>query len=252
MYTLFLLLWVLVVFIAMPVLFVMLIVNLIRKKQKWKILVSFAVCFNVSVVCVFGAMFTVPEDMQKEMPTTTVETTTEKPMVTTTEKAIAPPTTEKQTTPPTTTKKATPPTTVAPATTKPITPKVDAMVKEFVKLGFTQAEAKEMRKIFATVGITEISNVQAVGNAGIDNLQAFKCDIYDYHRDKGGVSVVFTVEKRRLCHISLNGFYNTVLMEYDNVVLYDIWNEDGTINEDAVGYKAVFDYENKKITNYEE
>jgi hypothetical protein len=41
-------------------------------------------------------------------------------------------------------------------------------------------------------------------------------------------------------------------MEYDNVVLYDIWNEDGTINEDAVGYKAVFDYENKKITNYEE
>jgi hypothetical protein len=110
MYTLFLLLWVLIVFIAMPVLFVMLIVNLIRKKQKWKILVSFAVCFNVSVVCVFGAMFTVPEDMQKEMPTTTIETTTEKPMVTTTETATAPHTTEKQTDPPTTTKKATPPT----------------------------------------------------------------------------------------------------------------------------------------------
>lgn len=125
------------------------------------------------------------------------------------------------------------------------------MVEQFKSLGFTQEEAKEVETIFKTVGITKISNIQAVGNNGIDNLQAFRCDIFDSQRDKGGPSLLFTVEKRQLCHISLNGFKNSLTLEYDSIVLYDIWNEDGTINKDAIGYKNVVDYENGKITQYE-
>lgn len=176
--------------------------------------------------------------------------------------------TEKEILLPTTTEKATPPTTIAPPTTKPVAPKVDVMVQEFVKLGFTQTEAKEMKEIFAAVGITEIHNVRYAVGSGIDNLQSFTCDIYDYHADKGGVSVQFTVDKRQLCFISLNGIpttktdyayiniFGNVKFKTSNskksVTLYDIWDENGEIDSNATGYKAVFDYENKKITNYEE
>lgn len=156
--------------------------------------------------------------------------------------------TEKETILPTTTEKAIPPTTIAPPTTEP----VDSMVQEFVKLGFTQAEAKEIKEIFATVGITEIHNVSYAVGSGIDSLQSFTCDIYDYHADKGGVSLQFTIDNRKLCYISMNGFYNTVTMQYDSVVLYDKWDENGEIDESSVGYRAVFDYKNQKITNYEE
>ena len=44
---------------------------------------------------------------------------------------------------------------------------------------------------------------------------------------------------------------NSNSLQYDSVVLYDIWNEDGTINNDAIGYKYVVDYKNGKITKYE-
>ena len=126
------------------------------------------------------------------------------------------------------------------------------MEDQFVALGFTEEEAEEVKVIFETVGITDISNIRATGNGSIDDLQAFQCDVYGSSADNGGMSLLFTVENRRVCHISLNGFYNSTLMKYDSVVLYDIWNEDGTINEDAVGYKNVVDYENGKITEYEE
>jgi hypothetical protein len=126
------------------------------------------------------------------------------------------------------------------------------MEEQFVSLGFTEEEAEEMKVVFETVGITDISNIRATGNGDIDNLQAFQCDVYGSSADKGGMSLLFNVEKRQVCHISLNGFTDTYTGEKKSVVLYDIWNEDGTINEDAVGYKYVVDYENGKITKYEE
>ena len=146
------------------------------------------------------------------------------------------------------------------------TPK-EIMEMQFVWLGFTNDEAQEMSKIFKTVGITDISNIQTFGNAGIDNLQAFRCNIYDSDPDKGGLSVHFTVDKRQLCFISLDGIATTkVDYAYINifgnvkfktsnskksVTLYDIWDENGEIIPNAIGYKAVLDYENKKITPYE-
>lgn len=145
--------------------------------------------------------------------------------------------------------------------------KEDAMITQFKDLGFTKAEAENMKEIFTTVGITKISNIKAFGDTGIDNLQAFKSDIYDSHADKGGISIHFTIDKRQLCFISLDGIATTkVDYAYINifgnvkfktsnskksVTLYDIWDENGEIIPNAIGYKAVLDYENKKITPYE-
>ena len=142
----------------------------------------------------------------------------------------------------------------------------EIMEMQFGWLGFTEDEAQEMSNIFETVGITDISNIQAVGNAGIDNLQAFICNIYDSNPDKGGLSLHFTVEKRQLCFISLDGIADTkVDYAYINifgnvkfktsngkksVTLYDVWDENGEIIPNATGYKAVLDYENKKIEAY--
>ena len=125
------------------------------------------------------------------------------------------------------------------------------MVQQFISLGFTQAEAENMKAIFNTVGITEISNIQAVGNNGIDNLQVFNCDIYDYHREKGSPYIRFVIDKRQLCFISMDGLYGDSYSDRNNVELYDIWDENGEIDKSAIGYQAVFDYENSKITEYE-
>jgi hypothetical protein len=153
-------------------------------------------------------------------------------------------------------------------TTETTTTKIDTMVQQFIQLGFTQAEAEKMKDIFSTVGITEISNIKAVGDNGIDNLQTYKCDIYDYRADKGGISLHFTIDKRQLCFISLNGIPTTKTNYYyinifgnvkaktsnstKSVTLYDIWDENGEIDNSAIGYQAVFDYENSKITKYEQ
>ena len=149
----------------------------------------------------------------------------------------------------------------------PVTEKVAAMEDQFIALGFTQEEAEEMKDIFTTVGITEISNIQKALGDGIDNLQSFTCDVFEYRKDKGGISVHFTIDKRQLCFMSLDGIPTTKTDYYyinifgnvkaktsnsvKSVTLYDIWDENGEIISDAVGYKAVFDYENKKITAYE-
>lgn len=78
MYNLFLALWAITVFIALPVLVITLIINLIKKKPKKKTAWALLICFVCSVVFVFGALFTVPEDMQTEMPLETKNQTTEK------------------------------------------------------------------------------------------------------------------------------------------------------------------------------
>lgn len=216
-----------IVFIALPISIVLLIVRAIKKKPVKKILKSIGVLFLAALVLFIAAMFA-PDDTPTEesQSTETVETTT----VETTETETATELVKQEET------------TVQYSS---------VMIEQFKSLGFTYTEAKKVESIFKTVGITEISNIQAVGSNGIDNLQAFRCDIFDSKKDKGGPSLLFTVEKRQLCHISLNGFMNSNSLQYDSVVLYDIWNEDGTINNDTIGYKYVVDYENGKITKYE-
>ncbi len=78
MYNLFLVLWAATVFVALPILIVMLIINLIKKKSKKKLAGALLICFICSIVFIFGALFTVPESMQTEMPSETENQTTEK------------------------------------------------------------------------------------------------------------------------------------------------------------------------------
>ena len=227
-----------IMFILLPMLTIILIVRALKRKPVKQILIA----IGISVICFFAStamtIFNVPEDMVTEK----VETTAK----------VQEPTTEKETDPP---------------TTVPTTEMVDTMVQQFVQLGFTQSEAEEMKEIFTTVGITKISNIEGFGSATIDELKMFKCDIYDYHRDKGGVSVHFTVDKRQLCFVSLDGIpatktdyayiniFGNVKFKTSNtsrsVTLYDKWDENGEIDNSAIGYLAVFDYENQKITKYE-
>ena len=140
------------------------------------------------------------------------------------------------------------------------------MVQQFIALGFSENEAKEMKDIFSVVGITEINNIQKGPGSGIDDLQSFICNIFDYDKSKGGLSLHFTIENRQLCYISLDGiptqkidyFYinifgdvtATISNSKKSVVMYDIWDENGEIDPNAIGYKAVFDYDNMKISSY--
>lgn len=151
-------------------------------------------------------------------------------------------------------------------TSKETETNLPSMIEQFMTLGVTESEASEMKEIFDTVGITEISNIQFVAGDGIDKLQAFKCDIFDYRADKGGISAHFTIDKRQLCYISIDGIptskvdyayiniFGNVKYKTTNsrrsVTMYDVWDEEGAIVPDAIGYKAVFDYENNKITAY--
>lgn len=228
-----------ILFVVAPILTITLIVRFLKKKPIKRVLQALGMSVIYFIVLAIIAIFTVPEDMATEMQTTTeqVETTAK----------IQEPTTKE------------PPTTTVPQNT---------MIEQFKSLGFTQAEAEEMKEIFATVGITKISNIRSAVGDGIDKLQTFKCDIFDYHRDKGGVSVHFTIDKRQLCFISLDGIpttkadyayiniFGNVKVKTSNttksVTLYDKWDENGEIDENSVGYKAVFDYENKKIENYKQ
>ena len=165
--------------------------------------------------------------------------------------------------------KKTTPTTETPAGNNPeddTKTESNPMEAQFKALGFTSDEAAKMEEIFATVGIAEINTIQAGIGSGIDNLQSFTCNIYDSSADKGGLSVLFTIEKRQLCFIALNGIpttkvdyayiniFGNVKFKTSNgkksVTLYDIWDENGEIIPGAIGYKAVLDWGNKKITEY--
>ena len=234
-----------IVFVALPISIILLIIRAIKKKPIKKNLKLIGALVVAALVVFIVAMFA-PDDT----PTEESQSTTQEAAISTTAEA----TTEEITTTEPTTEEAT-------------TARFgSAMVECFKSFGFTHEEAEEMEKIFKTVGLTDISNVRYAIGDGIDKLQAFTCDIFDYSKAKDGLSVHFTVDKRQLCFISLDGIPATnVDYAYINifgnvkfktssgkrsVTLYDVWDENGEIIPNAVGYKAVFDYENKKITAY--
>lgn len=244
MFGAFLCLWAAITLIAMPVIIIILIISLVKKKTWLKPAIVLPICIVMSGITCCGGFFTMPEDMVDEITTASEETT---------EAGVTIPLSS----------------TVAGSVDEEIiTERVDVMIQQFIDLGFTQDEAKEMKEIFTTVGITEISNIRTAMGEGIDKLQAFICDVFEYSKDKGGISVHFTIEKRQLCFISLDGIPATKTDYYyidifgnvkaktsnsvKSVTLYDVWDENGEIIPDAVGYQAVFDYENSKITAYEQ
>lgn len=228
-------------FIVYPALTVLLIVKAKKKEPIKPVFKGYGLVTIILFCALIAGAMTMPDT--DEPTTVQVETTTAESKESTAKKE-------------TTTQE---PTTAVPQ---------DTMVEQFKALGFTETEAKEMKEIFTTVGITEINNIQHITGDGIDKLQAFRCDIYDYHRDKGGIFVHFTIDKRQLCFISLDGIpttkadyayiniFGNVKVKTSNttksVTLYDKWDENGEIDENSIGYKAVFDYDNKKIEKYKQ
>ena len=91
-----------------------------------------------------------------------------------------------------------------------------------------------------------------MAGTGIDELQSFQGALYDTSAYKWGASTLFTIDKRQLCFISINSFYNNITGEYDTATLYDKWDKNGEIDPNSIGYKAVLDYENKEIVDYAE
>lgn len=133
---------------------------------------------------------------------------------------------------------------------------------QFTEQGFTADEAKILEEQFNTMGIKQIDNLTKMFGNGIDNLQSFNCTIYDYST----LTFNFTIENRKLCYAELSGI-PTEKMDYayinifgdvkiktkntvKSITFYDVWDENGEVIEDAIGYKAVFDYENKLIKEY--
>ncbi len=137
------------------------------------------------------------------------------------------------------------------------------LATQFIEIGFTQTEAESLVDKFTTMGLTDVSNIEASVGDGIDGLQSFRAKIFDYDT----LTLQFTIENRQLCYVSVNGFPAEKVDFYINffgklkykivnskksIIFYDIWDENGEIIEDAVGYKAVWDRESNTIKEYTE
>ncbi|MBR2972391.1 MAG: hypothetical protein IKC61_05645 [Clostridia bacterium] len=137
------------------------------------------------------------------------------------------------------------------------------MQQQFEELGFNEQEALTLVDKFTTMGLTDVSDIKTAVGDGIDGLQTFTAKVFDYET----LTLQFTIENRQLCYVSVNGFPTETVDFYinffgnlkykivntkKNVIFYDIWDENGEIIEDAVGYKAVWDRENNTIKEYTE
>ncbi|MGN0535725.1 MAG: zinc-ribbon domain-containing protein [Eubacterium sp.] len=141
---------------------------------------------------------------------------------------------------------------------------VMTMQKQFENIGLSAAEAKEYEQIFNKLGLKQISNIEpGVGDGSVNGLQAYRCKLYDYT----SLQINFTVENRKLCYVEIAGlpaskseFYigmfgnlkTKQVQTTTSVTMYEIWDDDGNIDYNKSGYLAVFDYENEKISEYNE
>ena len=138
-----------------------------------------------------------------------------------------------------------------------------SLEEQFEDIGLTSEEAKEYAGIFEKLGIKEISNIEALIGTGIDNLQSFRCQLYDYQ----SLQVNFTVDKRVLCYVEIAGLPSTKTEFYismfgnlktkqvqttTTVTMYDKWDDNGEIDNSKNPFLAVLDYENQSISDYTE
>lgn len=138
--------------------------------------------------------------------------------------------------------------------------KVNNKVKQFKEVGFNQKEAEKLSKQFDKMGIEEISDIEPIAGTGIDDLQSFRCKMYDYDT----LQVNFTIEDRDLIFLEIAGLPATKTEFYINmfgnlktkqvgtttsVTLFDCEvDNDGNTIQNSKRMIAVFDNENKKIT----
>lgn len=149
----------------------------------------------------------------------------------------------------------------------------EIMVMQFEELGLTNAEAEEAQKIFANVGITQISNItETMGSsAGIDGEQRYVCWFYDFNPNVDCIKLSFNIVKRKVQRISICFSIYGKLGEYptshkykeldlldsiqedtysDSVTLYYKKLKNYAVDENSVGYRAIYDRETHSISKY--
>lgn len=148
------------------------------------------------------------------------------------------------------------------STTSPETDR-SSIIEQFQNIGLNKSESEKFADTFIELGFGQIRDIEFVmGDDSADGLQAYRCRLYDYET----LQINFTIENRTLCYVELAGLPTEKSEHYismfgnlktkrvqttTSVTMYDITDDEGNIDYSKNGYLAVFDYENKKISEYE-
>lgn len=272
MYDAFLGLFAITLFIALPVFVILLIVRAMKKKPIKKIVQSLLLCVAFGIVCIIGGVITMPEDTQTEMPQGT-EVATTQPVATTeaeTEKesATAEETTkavESTTAEPTTEAETTAERIESTTETKAFTEQ-ELMIMQFETLGLTKSEAEEAQKIFENVGITKIRNIsKELGTTtGVDGEVRYNCDFSSFNRRSEGIGLTFVIMRRKIQRIDISHFpHGNTRNMYKSLTLFEGVQESDSISlyykklkgyleidENSVGYRAVYDSSTHSVSKY--
>lgn len=147
----------------------------------------------------------------------------------------------------------------------------DIMIMQFESLGLTNAEAIEIASVFENVGITKIWDISKVLGSGIDGEQLYVCSFYDFNPNVDCIKLSFNIVKRKIQRISICFYPYGKLGEYptthkykelnllagikedthsDSVTLYYQKLKNYAVDENSVGYRAIYNYETHSISKY--
>ncbi len=160
---------------------------------------------------------------------------------------------------------------VEPENNSSTTQKVDDMIAQFMDLGFTESEAKEIKDIFHEVGIKKISNISPTLGSGLDGEQHYVCNLYNYNPNTDCIKVSFNIVKREVHYVTIcfspygqlgsspdnNRYSNLILHDgikenshSDSITLYYKKLVNYEVDNSSNGYVAVYDYETHSISKY--
>jgi hypothetical protein len=145
----------------------------------------------------------------------------------------------------------------------------EMMIMQLETLGLTNAEAAEMQKIFENVGITKIWNIsEFIQGSGIDGEQGFYCDFYGFNVKRDSIRLDFEIVKRKLRTIAISwarGKNYPEINKYRDLKLLDDVKESDygsyvflyrkklnncAVDENSVGYRAIYNFETHSVSKY--
>lgn len=147
----------------------------------------------------------------------------------------------------------------------------EMMIMQFEELGFANAEAVEMQKILKNVGIEKISNITGPLGSGVNGEEMYVCHFYDFNPNTDCIKVSFVTAKKKIQRISICYSPYGKLGEYsathkykklklldgiqedthsDSVTLYYKKLKNMAVDENSVGYRAIYDYKTHSVSKY--
>lgn len=145
----------------------------------------------------------------------------------------------------------------------------ELMVMQFERIGLTHEEAVDAQKIFKNVGISQIWDVsETIQGSGIDGEQDFICNFYDFNVQTDSIRLQFVIVKRKVQIIAISwgrGKNYPEINKYDDLKLLDGVKESDygsyvylyrkklknfAVDENSVGYRAVYNRETHSISKY--